>query len=217
MDYDINVTTPGNWDLVLRLAAPAAVNGALKVLVDGVVLVPSLNIPASGGWQAWESVTVPALAWTAGPHTLRVYELAGGYNFHWIKVVGPPTPTPTVSPTQTPTATITQTPTVTPSPTAALGGPLVMDRGVPLPDPDPQALMVQLEGPADSVQLTLYSVAYARVDSASSGPWPRGWARVPLPAAFLASHRAGVYYWMLQARRGAAQAKALKGALYFTH
>lgn len=211
MDYDINVVQAGNWDLLLRVAAPAAVNGAIEILVDGAPLVASVSVPATGGWQSWVSVRIPALAWTAGPHTLRVYELAGGFNFHWLEVVGPPTPTPSVSPT------ITPSPSASPSATAGLDGPLVLDQALPLPNPDPRTLAVLLEGPAASLTLRLYSVAYARMASIDSGPWPRGWIQVPLPPAFLADRRAGVYYWMLQARRGAATSSPLKGVLYRTH
>jgi hypothetical protein len=67
------------------------------------------------------------------------------------------------------------------------------------------------------VQLTLYSRAFNRVAGASSGPYPRGWVSVPLPPDFAAARKAGAYYWVLQAQRGTAQSKALKGVCYFTH
>jgi hypothetical protein len=77
---------------------------------------------------------------------------------------------------------------------------LVIARAVAVPNPNPSVIAVDLEGSADGIQGTLFSVAEVVVDRFQWGPQPSGWSRLPLPAAFR-SLPDGVYYLRLQAVR----------------
>jgi hypothetical protein len=135
----------------------------------------------------------------------------------------PPSPLPTASvsppatPALTPSLTASMTPSPTPTATAAAGlspspsptggasgGPLRLDQVLAYPDPDPQALGLKLEGPADRVEVRIYTTALTRVLTVMGGPCSAGWAQVPLPAGWSRGLPRGVYYARVLAYRGAA-------------
>lgn len=60
-----------------------------------------------------------------------------------------------------------------------------------------------LDGPAESLELRVYSAAENRVAAASAGPFPAGWCRVDLPPSFSAEAPRGLYFARVVARRGA--------------
>jgi endoglucanase len=121
-----------------------------------------------------------------------------------------PTPSPTASPTATPTATpentgtatitltFTVSPTVTPP---ALGEPPQVLQAVPLPHPVRRPLLrlkVELDGPADALQVDLFSAAYTRVVSETlSGIYLAGWNQIVLPLPGLPP---GLYFAQLRAQ-----------------
>lgn len=81
MQYTVEITTAGLYDLTLRIAAPAT-GGRLHLSLDGQPLVSDVEIPATGGWQSWTSVRVPGVQLPAGKHVLRADFPAGGFNFN---------------------------------------------------------------------------------------------------------------------------------------
>jgi hypothetical protein len=84
MDYDINAGSTGIVTLKLRVATPN--NGAqLKVKkADGTVLA-TVNIPNSGGWQTWQTISTP-INITSGQQTLRIESSSSaGWNINWFE------------------------------------------------------------------------------------------------------------------------------------
>jgi hypothetical protein len=84
MDYNINAGTSGTVTLNLRVASP--VNGAqLKVKkADGTVLT-TVNIPNTGGWQVFQTISTP-INITAGQQTLRIESSSSaGWNINWFE------------------------------------------------------------------------------------------------------------------------------------
>jgi hypothetical protein len=71
LQYTVNVTATGSYDVMLRLASTGA-GGALHVEVDGVNLTGTIGVPNTGGWQAWTTVTVRQVPLTAGTRKLRL-------------------------------------------------------------------------------------------------------------------------------------------------
>jgi hypothetical protein len=76
----------------------------------------------------------------------------------------------------------------------------------------PLELRLDMEGPADAVELRLYSSAYSLVLADAKGPWPSGWGsqRWQLPPGLAR----GAYFAVLTARRGDAQSAPVRKALY---
>lgn len=86
MDYNVNVATAGTYTINYRVAAYSA--GQLQ-LKEGTTLIHTVNIPSTGGWQTWSTVSGTATL-SAGNHRLRVYVATSGWNINWIEAVGAP-------------------------------------------------------------------------------------------------------------------------------
>jgi endoglucanase len=87
MNYSVNVTQAGNYTVQFRVAnGDARKIGQLTLKVDGVV-IGSVNVPGTGGWQNWTTITMSGTAaLTAGNHVVQVAcnSRNGGGNLSWV-------------------------------------------------------------------------------------------------------------------------------------
>jgi len=77
LQYTVNVAADGPYDLMLRLASSGS-GGLLHLEVDGVNATGSIQVPNTGGWQAWSTVTVRQVPLRAGTRKLRLAFDANG-------------------------------------------------------------------------------------------------------------------------------------------
>jgi O-glycosyl hydrolase/ankyrin repeat protein len=96
LEYTINVADAGNYDLGFRVASLVD-GGKFHAEIDGANVTGALNMPNTGGWQTWSTVTKTGIGLTAGAHVLRLYIDAGGGNYNYLTVkpsgvVQPPPP-----------------------------------------------------------------------------------------------------------------------------
>jgi len=82
LEYKIEVTEAGSYDLRLRVASTK--NTSLQVLVDGEVKLTQ-SIANTNGWQNWLTLN-SALTLDAGVQTLRVRAVSDGFNFNWMAI-----------------------------------------------------------------------------------------------------------------------------------
>ena len=83
-NYTVNVATAGTYTVSLRLAAPAAVTDALHIASgSGANLSGNVNVPATGGYQTWTTVTA-SVTLPAGVQTLTVDQDHAGWNIHYL-------------------------------------------------------------------------------------------------------------------------------------
>lgn len=82
LEYTVEVARTGVYDLDLRVASGAS-GGALRILLDGVDATGTVTIPGTGGWQQWQTVSVPSVSLTEGQHVVRIAVDAGGFNLNW--------------------------------------------------------------------------------------------------------------------------------------
>src|ERR1039458_8106288 len=81
--YTVNVATAGAYTVTFRVAATAAVTDAFHLSNSaGTNLSGSVNVPATGGYQAWENVTA-TVTLPAGTQTLTINQDAAGWNINW--------------------------------------------------------------------------------------------------------------------------------------
>jgi hypothetical protein len=109
-------------------------------------------------------------------------------------------PGPPASPTATPTAG-------GPVPPAS-GGDLEILESHPYPNPNPGSISVLLNGPAESLELKVYTAAMVAVGSRQRGASLGGWVQIPLPDGIKNSASAGLYYYVVSGRNGGKRAKA---------
>ena len=92
--YTVNVATAGTYTVSLRLAAPSAVTDGLHIASSsGANLSGNINVPATGGWQTWTTVTA-TVTLPAGQQTLTVNQDNGGWNIYTLAFASSGTSTP---------------------------------------------------------------------------------------------------------------------------
>ncbi|MBF4491305.1 PQQ-dependent sugar dehydrogenase [Flavobacterium sp. MR2016-29] len=72
LKYTAKVNTAGTYTINLRIASPYA-NRKLHLEVDGVNSTGVVNIPNTGGFQAWQTFAIPNIALTQGTHVITLY------------------------------------------------------------------------------------------------------------------------------------------------
>jgi uncharacterized protein involved in high-affinity Fe2+ transport len=78
--YTVNVATAGTYNVTFEVAAPSAVTDGFHIAnSSGTNLSGSVNIPATGGWQTWTTVTA-SVTLPAGQQVLTIYQDNGGWN-----------------------------------------------------------------------------------------------------------------------------------------
>ena len=83
-NYTVNVATAGTYTVGLRIAAPSAVTDALHIDNSaGTNLSGNVNIPATGGYQTWSTITA-TVTLPAGTQTLTVDQDNGGWNINFL-------------------------------------------------------------------------------------------------------------------------------------
>jgi endoglucanase len=83
MSYPINVPTTGNYTFQVRVASPYS--GGVLVLSKNGTDLGVVNVPNTGGWQNWQTVSVTVYL-TAGQQDLSIFVRKGGWNINWWQV-----------------------------------------------------------------------------------------------------------------------------------
>jgi Carbohydrate binding module (family 6)/Ricin-type beta-trefoil lectin domain-like/Pectate lyase superfamily protein len=80
--YTVNVAAAGTYTLSIRIATPSAVTDGFHLAdTSGNDLTGAENIPATGGYQTWATVT-DTVNLAAGQRTIVLDEDNGGWNLH---------------------------------------------------------------------------------------------------------------------------------------
>ena len=105
MDYNVNVQQAGTYNVSFRISCPYGVGSGLQ-LKSGSTVLATVDIPATGDWQNWQTVSSTAVL-SSGQQTLRIYANQEGWALNWFEytINGTPVPTPTPTPTPTPAPT----------------------------------------------------------------------------------------------------------------
>jgi uncharacterized protein involved in high-affinity Fe2+ transport len=83
-NYTVNVATAGTYAVTFRVASPDAINDALHISnSSGTNLSGSVNIPVTGGYQTWTSVTVNVTL-PAGQQILTIDQDNAGWNLNYV-------------------------------------------------------------------------------------------------------------------------------------
>jgi beta-glucanase (GH16 family) len=85
MIYAIDVIEEGNYRLNYRVASPDGNIDGFSVSM-GADLVDIFTVPATNGWQNWQTVVGRVIALSAGAQTLRLDANASGMNINWLSL-----------------------------------------------------------------------------------------------------------------------------------
>jgi hypothetical protein len=84
LNYTVNVASAGNYTVQLRVASPGGASMHLGFNTSSNVST-SVSIPATGGWQNWQTVSVPVTL-GAGSQQMTVLFDNGGMNLQYANV-----------------------------------------------------------------------------------------------------------------------------------
>jgi hypothetical protein len=87
LDYNVNVFATGKYNVSFRVASQLT-TGAFQ-LKTGATVLTTIAIPNTGGWQNWQTVTVPVNL-SQGLQTLRILATGSGFNINWFEFVVAP-------------------------------------------------------------------------------------------------------------------------------
>ena len=103
LEYTVNVTAAGKYDFAVRVAAATA-GKSMHVEIDGVNVTGTITIPNTGGWQVWQTVTVPNITLAAGTKIMKVVMDTDGFNLNYVNVTASATIAVNAAPTVSLTA-----------------------------------------------------------------------------------------------------------------
>ncbi len=87
LDYDINITTAGNYRIDYRTAAQFGTGGIRLILIDDAGNETTIHSPtftSTGGWQSW-STTSEVVSLPKGRYTMRVLITQSPFNMNWME------------------------------------------------------------------------------------------------------------------------------------
>tara|TARA_R110000868_G_scaffold259361_6_gene517367 strand:+ start:14852 stop:16594 length:1743 start_codon:yes stop_codon:yes gene_type:complete len=79
MEYTVNVTTPGTYNVVARVASGISTS-KIRVRLDGTIINRTVDIPNTGGFRSWRQISIGTHDFTAGEHVLRMEAMESGFN-----------------------------------------------------------------------------------------------------------------------------------------
>lgn len=83
LEYLVNITEVGEYTVEFRFATEPGSQGFIMSL-DGNEIT-TVSVPATGGWQTWQSVTQVVNIDTTGEQTLKLEAIDDEWNFNWMK------------------------------------------------------------------------------------------------------------------------------------
>jgi len=86
LQYTVNIAETGLYDLQARVAS-IYVNRKIHFQLDEVDLCPITSFNSTGGWQSWQTITIPNLVLEQGIHKLKTIIDVGDFNFNYINLV----------------------------------------------------------------------------------------------------------------------------------
>jgi hypothetical protein len=82
--FTVNAASAGTYTVSFRVASPNGVTGAFHLMnTAGAELTGAENIPATGAWQTWTTIT-DTVTLPAGRQTLILDQDNGGWNLHYL-------------------------------------------------------------------------------------------------------------------------------------
>lgn len=89
LNYTVNVSKDGNYDVSLRAANNYAATppAAFHIEMDGKDVTGKQAVPITGGWDAYQWVSAPSVALKAGKHVLKLVSEAQYFNVSALSVL----------------------------------------------------------------------------------------------------------------------------------
>lgn len=83
--HNITFPTTGQYTIEYRVATGASSGRFSADLNGGAVVLGTVNVPGTGGWQTWTTVTQTVTV-NAGTYNFGIYVQVGDWNLNWIRI-----------------------------------------------------------------------------------------------------------------------------------
>jgi len=84
LKYTVNIASSGTYNVLVNVSAPNT-GGKIILSLNGTTIGSILDVPATGGWQNWQYITIPNVWLPQGTNSLQVRLFFGNFNFSYIK------------------------------------------------------------------------------------------------------------------------------------
>ena len=84
LKYTVNITSSGTYNVLVNVSAPTT-GGKIILSLNGSTIGSILDVPATGGWQNWQYITIPNVWLPQGTSSLQVRLFFGEFNFSYVK------------------------------------------------------------------------------------------------------------------------------------
>lgn len=85
LEYSVYVTYTGLYAFQLRVATENT-GKTFYIQMNGTNVTGTVNVPNTGGWQKWQTVTAPTVLLTEGVQKMRLVFTSGDFNVNYINV-----------------------------------------------------------------------------------------------------------------------------------
>ena len=108
LSYTVNVASAGTYAIDFRVAS-SGTGGTARITIDGADVSGAIELPATGGWNVWQTVRKDGVTLPAGTHTLRLTIEANGSggtaaDINWLNVSAASAPVSSAAYSGTPVA-----------------------------------------------------------------------------------------------------------------
>ncbi|RNC84371.1 MAG: carbohydrate-binding protein [Balneola sp.] len=85
MEYTVNVTATGTYDIVARVSSPGN-TGRFRLKLNNQIIGSEVSVQNTGGNQSWQQLQVGSYEFEEGTHTLRFEVTSGGFNISLLTI-----------------------------------------------------------------------------------------------------------------------------------
>ena len=90
LEYTVEIPEDGPYDLLLRVADLEAPGGTVRIDFGGIDKTGEVELPVTGDFQTFTTVTIPGVQLEAGIQVMRFNWIVGDCNLNWIAIRRPP-------------------------------------------------------------------------------------------------------------------------------
>lgn len=87
LEFTVDISSSNLFDIDLRLAKDGD-GGLIHIEIDGENVTGAIDVPNTGGWQTWETVTLENISLTSGEHVMRVVFDTDYTNLNFVEFKG---------------------------------------------------------------------------------------------------------------------------------
>jgi endoglucanase len=99
MKYTVNVASAGTYSMEFRVSNGNATAGTMQIQnADGTQILATINVPATGGWESWQTITTTGGFALSGSQAIRIVNMSGEFNVNSVNFVYLNSNIPTINP-----------------------------------------------------------------------------------------------------------------------